>query len=160
MSRIGQSRIHAITPVRQRSRELTGLGAGTLVLTLDGELPVEHLAAGDRVITRGGARTLKRVSSHRVRNAWIIAPHTLGTDRPEGRIAVGPAQQVLVRDWRARALYGTDSATIPVARLADGEYIAASDEPVRLWRLEFEREEVIYAGGIEVTIPAPDDSDI
>jgi hypothetical protein len=160
MSRIGQSRIHAITPGHTRTRELTGIGAGTLVLTLEGELPIEHLAAGDRLITRAGARTLRRITSHKVREAWIISPGALGTDRPEGTVTVGPSQHVLVRDWRAKAMTGKDSATLPVARLADGEYIAFSDAPVRLWRLEFDAEEVVYAGGMEVTIPAPDARDI
>jgi hypothetical protein len=31
---------------------LSGLGPGSMVMTMDGELPVEWLAAGDRVITR------------------------------------------------------------------------------------------------------------
>jgi hypothetical protein len=156
MSRIGQSRIHSISRARTRPRRSSGLGSGTLVLTLAGELPVEHLAAGDRIVTRAGARTLRRITSHKARNAWIVAPHVVDEAQPEGTITVGPAQEMLVRDWRARALCGRDSATLPVARLADGAYISASATPVRLWRLEFDGEEVIYAGGLELTVPAPE----
>jgi hypothetical protein len=155
MSRLGQSRIHAITRARGDVRALTGIGSGTLVLTLDGELPVEHLAVGDRIVTRRGARTLRRLSSHMAKASFTIAASALGHDRPEGAVAVGAAQAVVLRDWRAKALFDSDTASVPVSRLADGEYIAASDTPVRLWRLEFDGEEVIYAGGLELTVPAP-----
>lgn len=37
----------------------TGLPTGTIILTLDGALPVEYLCAGDLVITRAGARVLR-----------------------------------------------------------------------------------------------------
>lgn len=37
------------------------LAAGTIVLTMDGALPVETLAPGDRIITRAGARVLRLI---------------------------------------------------------------------------------------------------
>jgi hypothetical protein len=156
MSQVANRRARGGNAVQTRSKDLTGLGAGTLVMTLEGEIPVEYLAAGDRVITRSGARTLKATHARLVKGAFVIAPHTLGHDRPEAEVAVGPTQQLLLRDWRARALYDRDQAHVPVALLVDGEYISAADGPVRLWRLAFEQEEVIYAGGLELTVPAPD----
>jgi len=42
------------------------IAAGTIVLTLDGEIPVEWLQNDDRVITRAGARALRAVSSRPV----------------------------------------------------------------------------------------------
>ncbi len=38
------------------------LCAGTIVFSLDGALPVEFLTPGDRIITRSGARVLRRIS--------------------------------------------------------------------------------------------------
>jgi hypothetical protein len=160
MSRLGQFRLHAVVDASRRSRDLAGISAGTLVSTVDGELPVEYLLPGDRIITRSGVREVRRITSHVVRSSFRIRPRTLGLDRPEGEIVVGSAQQLHVRDWRARAFCNAAHATIPVGRLADGEYIVPDDRPVRLWRLEFEREEVIFAGGLEVTIPAPETVDI
>ena len=40
-----------------------GLAQGTLVLTADGNLPVEYLEAGDRIITRAGMRVLRSVDT-------------------------------------------------------------------------------------------------
>lgn len=39
------------------------LAPGTIVYTLDGALPVEYLNAGDRIITRAGARVLRGISA-------------------------------------------------------------------------------------------------
>ena len=44
----------AVTP-------LMAILAGTPVLTLEGEMPVEYLAPGDRILTRVGARRLVQV---------------------------------------------------------------------------------------------------
>ena len=145
----------ATSRARSASTDLAGIGAGALVLTLDGEIPVQHLAVGDRIITRSGARSLKSLRSRMIGGGFILAPHTLGHDRPETEVTVGPTQTLLLRDWRARALYGTDQAVVPVARLLDGEYIAAAPGPVRLWQLGFDQAEVIYAGGLEMAVPAP-----
>ncbi len=92
-----------------------------------------------------------------VKGAFVIAPHALGHDRPETAGRVGPRQKLLLRDWRARALYDRDQAEVPVARLVDGEYIAAAEGPTRLWQMEFDHDEVIYAGGLEVSVPGTAD---
>ncbi|MCR8723607.1 Hint domain-containing protein [Frigidibacter sp. ROC022] len=136
------------------SGAVTGFSAGTLILTLDGELPVEHLGVGDRVITRSGARAVTGVSAEMVKGAFTVRPHRLGHDRPEATMSLGPGQELLLRDWRARALYRQDQARIPVARLVDGEYITRAAGPLRLFRLEFAQDEVIYAGGLEAAVPA------
>lgn len=131
----------------------TGVSAGTLILTLDGALPVEHLSPGDRIITRAGARILTAISSRPSRRTYVIRPHTPGHDRPGEAVTLGARQEILVRDWRARVLYGSDQARVPVARLADGEHIAESRAGVNLFQLEFAEDAVIYAGGLEVAIP-------
>lgn len=135
----------------------TGLIAGTTVLTLDGELPVELLAPGDRVITRGtGMAVLKSIRVERaVVDTVEVAAGSLGHNRPESETLLPAAQEVLIRDWRAKALYGKAEAAVPAARLADGEYVrSAGRREVTLVTLEFERGQVIYAGGLEVTAPA------
>ncbi len=37
---------------------------GTVVLTLDGALPVEFLTQGDRVVTRNGAQIVRSAAAH------------------------------------------------------------------------------------------------
>ena len=130
-----------------------GVIAGTMVLTLDGELPVQFLAPGDRVITRSGARVLTGIEVSVLHGAEMvrISASALGHDRPEADLFVAPSQPILVRDWRAKALYGTDVAMVPAQRLADGDYIRKETvAEVRLFTLRFAREEVVYAGGLEL----------
>lgn len=132
---------------------LAGITAGTKVLTLEGELPVQFLAPGDRIVTRSGARVLKDVSVSVLRDATMvrISASALGHDRPEADLFVAPNQQILVRDWRAKALYGRDMAMVEAQRLADGDYIRKETvAEVRLFTLTFEREEIVFAGGLEL----------
>ena len=136
---------------------LRALMSGTPVLTLDGELPVEFLQPGDRVLTRAGMRRLKQVEVSVVRNARVvcISHGTLGVDRPAEDVMVSAGQEILVRDWRAKAMFGTVAAMIPAAKLADGEYIrAVTLAEARFFTLTFDADAVIYAGGLELACPA------
>lgn len=130
-----------------------GITAGTNVLTLDGELPVQFLAPGDRVITRAGARKLIDIEVSLLRGVEMvrISASALGHDKPEADLFVAPTQPVFVRDWRAQALFGRDSALVEAQRLTDGEYIRRETvAEVRLFTLRFAAEEVVYAGGLEL----------
>lgn len=134
-----------------------GMLAGTMVRTLDGVLPVDYLAPGDRIVTRSGARRLVSVSVvlrkqvHLVR----IRASSMGHDRPDQDLLLSPGQAVVIRDWRAQALYGVTAAAIPASRLADGEFICVEvHRNARLYTLRFEDEEVIYAEGLELACPA------
>jgi hypothetical protein len=136
---------------------MPGILAGSLVRTLEGVLPVEFLTPGDRIVTRSGARRLTSVSvAHRKRVELVrIRASTMGHDRPDQDILVSPGQPVIIRDWRAQALYGTKVAAIPAARLADGEFVVTeSHHDVRLFTLQFDETEVIYAEGLELACPA------
>ena len=130
-----------------------GLACGTTVLTLDGILPVEFLSPGDRIITRDGALRLASIEVTVVQNARVIriSEGTLGIDRPEGDMIVSPDQPIMIRDWRAKAMFGTQAAMVPAARLVDGAYIRAEILPqVRFYTLRFANNAVIYAGGLEL----------
>ena len=136
---------------------LQGMLAGTSVLTLDGEMPVEYLQPGDRILTRAGARRLRQVEVSVVQNARVIhiGHATLGVDRPTDDVTVSAGQQVLIRDWRAKAMFGTAQAMIPAQRLADGEYIRAETvAEARFFTLSFDEDTVIYAGGLELACAA------
>ncbi|MFE3835509.1 Hint domain-containing protein [Pseudogemmobacter sonorensis] len=134
-----------------------GLTAGTTVLTLDGALPVQFLSPGDRVVTRNGARELVAVEVAVLRGQEMvrISAASLGHDRPEADLFVAPGQKILVRDWRAKALYGKPAAMVAAERLADGSYIRKETvAEVRLFTLRFARDEVIYAAGLELCCEA------
>jgi hypothetical protein len=132
---------------------LMAVVTGTPILTLNGELPVEMLQPGDRILTRAGARRLKQVEVTVVRNARVIriSQDTLGVDCPTEDLTVSAGQAILIRDWRAKAMFGKPQAMVPAARLADGAYIRAETlAEARFFSLSFEEDAVIYAGGLEL----------
>ena len=136
---------------------LMAIMSGTPVLTLEGELPVEFLQPGDRILTRGGARRLVQVAVSVVRNARVvkISHGTLGVDCPTEDLTVSAAQPIMVRDRRARVIFGAPQAMLAASRLAYGEYIRTATLPeARLFTLTFENDAVIYAGGMELACPA------
>ena len=133
-----------------------GMAAGTRIRTLDGVLPVEFLQPGDRIVTRSGARRLVAVSVRQSRALDVVRlrASTLGHGRPEADLLLGPGQPVVVRDWRARILYGAEVAAVPCTRLADGEFVLRETRDLRLYTLRFAEDEVIWAEGVELACPA------
>lgn len=134
-----------------------GLLCGTTVRTLDGVLPVEFLEPGDRIITRSGARRLGSVSVSRRRALAVVrfSASTLGHDRPEQDLLVTPGTPIVIRDWRAMAVYGTPVAVLPAERLADGDLVRLEVlAEARIFTLRFAEDEVIWAEGLEIACPA------
>jgi hypothetical protein len=137
----------------QAPQMVGGLVAGTRVMTMDGELPVEYLIPGDRILTRTGARKLATVSVRVELDAPMvrIGAGTLGYDRPCEETVVPQHQLILIRDWRAQALYGAPQALVAAGRLADGNLIKVETvAEARVFVLGFDHDVVIYAGGLEM----------
>lgn len=132
---------------------MAGLGTSTLVMTLRGEVAVERLRAGDRVVTRhAGAVTLRGVEARTSRLAAIrVRAGSLGHTRPERDMVMGPGTRVHLRDWRAQALFGRPHALVAAHRLVDGEYVT-EERPrgMTLHSLLFDAPQVIYADGLEI----------
>jgi hypothetical protein len=155
---MAQTTIDRSTPVQAATTHEIALPAGTPVLTLQGILPVEHILPQDRVVTRSGAVPVLGVAMTVRRDIPLlqVSARALGHDRPEADILLPAAQTILLRDWRARAMFGADQATVALSRLIDGTHIR--HEPaaeVRMIRLTLPRAAVLYAAGIEVvTEPA------
>jgi hypothetical protein len=130
-----------------------GLCAGTTILTLDGELPVEHLSVGDRVISRTSGTAVLRdiIVTEMMMTPIRIKAGSLGHTRPDRDMIVSPDAQLHIRDWRAEALFGTPTAMVPASRLIDGEFVAEETTRVMtLFRLVFDRAQIIYADGMEI----------
>lgn len=136
------------------SAAVQGIIAGTGIMTARGRVAVENLRPGERVVTRSGIRVLRAVTVEEMAAATLVevAAGALGHDRP-GQVLRLPADQpVLLRDWRAEALYNQAQALVPAARLADGEFVRlVRVAGVRLFRLAFDGAEVVYADGVELT---------
>ncbi|WP_102109494.1 Hint domain-containing protein [Oceaniglobus roseus] len=152
-----------LAPVRewcaQAAHRDIGLGAGVRVMTLRGAVAVERLVPGDRVVTRRGARRLLAVRTARLTD---MRPCILGGDVPRpgwpaATLQVAPGQPILLRDWRARALFGQGSAMVPAALLADGLAIrrAGRARTMTVHRLDLGEDAVVLAVGLEFGVPRP-----
>lgn len=145
---------------RQRLADVTwpdfgaaGIGAQVPVLTMAGVVAAGDIAAGARIVTRHGMQRVLAVTVTEEAQVRVIrlCRDVLGQGRPGEDVLLCPEQPILLRDWRARALYGRDQALVPVARLVDGEFIRAETlARFRAVRLQLDQPAVIYAGGLEL----------
>ncbi|UWP93210.1 Hint domain-containing protein [Aliiroseovarius crassostreae] len=118
-----------------------GLTKGTIVLTLRGEVAVEDLREGDRIITRDvGAQPLRAIEQSTAKSA-LIQKGSLGANIPERDTRVAAEQAILLR--------GEKTSLVSVSSLA-GE-VRETLEKTTLYRLIFDRNHVIYANGAELT---------
>ncbi len=131
----------------------SGLGADTIVLTMDGELPARDIAPGDRIITRdAGMAVLLGVRRKRVRCDGVqIKAGSLGHTRPPADMILPCGTEILIRDWRAKALYSSVQKLVPAQDLLDGEFVTLlPDQEFEIVEFIFDTPHVIYAGGLEV----------
>lgn len=142
--------------LRIGSRLTKGMAQGTTVLTADGLLPVEYLSPGDRIITRDGVRVLVDVDVHvLVGDVVRVCASSQGHARPDDDVILGQEQTMLIRDWRAKALYGAAQAMVPVERMVDGELVRREKASgLRMYTLGFASAVVLYAGGLELACDA------
>lgn len=135
-----------------------GLLATTPVLTRRGEIRAADLAAGDHLITRSGgfSEVLETRWAISRRPAISIKAGSLGHTRPGCDLILPSDQRILVRDWRAQALFSRHEALTEASRLVDGEFIRdLGEQDLGLVFLSLARSEVIYAGGLELECPLP-----
>ena len=153
MSAMTEGRNTGTNPVRRQYPYKTGLCEGTHVMTLDGNLPVEYLCEGDMVITRSGARALRRITAKPLKDCPILVLRSaLGPNRPSRDMYLAPDQAVHLQDWRGKVQYGSDQRAVPLARLVDHNFIQWAEHPGELlvYELEFLTQQVFYAEGLEV----------
>jgi len=147
-TQIAEREITTIAPKRQ------GFGAGSKILTLTGERDVSDLKPGDKIITRDtGTAVLVSVTQRQSTDNHIkIKAGSLGSTRPDKDMVVAPDTEILIRDWRAQALFGQVQALIRASRLVDGEFISSSgdDTDSNTYQLGFDSQHILYVDGIEV----------
>ncbi|MEO1613214.1 MAG: Hint domain-containing protein, partial [Pseudomonadota bacterium] len=135
---------------------LVCFAGGTMILTPEGERPVEDLKAGDMVVTRdhgpqpirwAGSRALPRAAlaaQPRLRPV-VIAKGALGNER---ELRVSPQHRMLVKSWRAEMLFGEEEVLVKAVDLVDGESVYIGDEAdVTYHHILFDLHEIVFAEG-------------
>ncbi len=135
---------------------MSGLASGAPVTTLDGELPVEFLHAGDRIVTpdRGMVRLRALTARPVYRNDLVrVSPRALNPAAGDPDYWIAAEQPLLLCDWRARAMFGRTRLLVPAARLLDGAYLRRETcgGQTMLFQLHFDEKHLIRAGGLDMT---------
>ena len=138
-------------------------GPGTHLMTTEGEVPVDWLARGDRLITRDhGAQPVLWVGRYRVTAAeaqaddtllpFLIDEGALGVGQPSHAMQLSPQHRVLLAGPQVALCTGTDEALAAVTHLEDGA-LFRKHWPSRdfiLTHVLLERHEVVLANGLWV----------
>jgi hypothetical protein len=123
--------------------------AGTRIATSDGDVPVEHLAAGDRVLTHfAGERRIvwighRTIDCRRHPDPSTILPVRVAADAfgpglPRRDLFLSPGHALFV-----------DGVLVPVKCLIDGETICQVDaDTVRYFHVELDEHDVLFAEGL------------
>jgi hypothetical protein len=144
---------------------------GTFVTTHRGELPVEHLAAGDRVVTRdNGIQTVRWVGKTQMfLQDFQADPHLLPVFIRQGSLGKGLPERDMMVSPNHRVLVANDQTTV---RFADREVLVAAKHLVAkgvhtvqssgTTYIHFmcDRHEVVLADGIWTESFQPDDQSL
>ncbi|MCG6901660.1 MAG: Hint domain-containing protein [Rhodobacter sp.] len=138
---------------------LPGFGPGTLISTTDGELPVEWLTPGDRVITRDrGIQTLRRIARTRLSPTdlaenpqlcpVLIEPDSFAGWAPDTPLAVSPALQIVVTGWDVQLYFGADVALADAGHMCTGPAMVEPGRDYCYCSLLFDAPQIIRANGM------------
>lgn len=134
-------------------RKTGGFAVGTRILCGGGPTPVECVRTGDRVLTRdAGIARVTDITRRTVRARFVtFQPYSMDETGPMSEILLPPDQMVLIRNWRAREVFGTERALVEARSLVDDMFIKMTEprEEV-LFQISFSSPHILYLEGVEV----------
>ena len=139
--------------------------SGTLILTKDGERPVDELAIGDLVVTHDdGLQPVRWIGTRTIPATENFAPidiaeNALGQHR---RLMVSPQHRVLIRDSLAALLFGEEEVLIAAKDLVNDRSIRRrAGGMVTYVHVMFDRHQVVFSEGLatESFLPGPQTKD-
>ncbi|MDA8585434.1 Hint domain-containing protein [Rhodobacteraceae bacterium] len=135
---------------------------GTWLETPKGPRLVEHLVAGDEVVTKdSGAEPILWVGHRNVSGARLYAmpdlrpvcirQGALGLGRPGGDLFVSPDHRMLVQGQAARALWGEDEVLVAARDLINGRSVTRDSgaKSVTYFHMMLASHHVLVANGVE-----------
>ncbi|MEL7262679.1 MAG: Hint domain-containing protein [Pseudomonadota bacterium] len=139
---------------------------GTLIRTPDGDVPVEQLKVGDRVLTHDGGAERITWAAHRMilfpqgddRPVWI-APHAFGSDHPYAPTGVSPRHCLFRRDAAFQLMFDTTEVLMAARDCVDGKTITQEQgcRAVEYHHFMFDTHALVWANGMlaESFYPGP-----
>lgn len=141
---------------------------GTLITTHRGEVPVEHLAAGDRVVTRdNGIQTVRWVGkSQMFLQDFQAEPHllpilirqgSLGKGLPERDMMVSPNHRILVANEKTALRFADREVLVAAKHLTTQGVHTVQSSGTTYIHFMCDRHEVVLADGVWTESFQPDD---
>ncbi|MDW3225612.1 MAG: Hint domain-containing protein [Paracoccaceae bacterium] len=130
-----------------------GLVSGTRIPTLDRDVPVEQLCVGSHVLTRdfGPVRVIDIETISLITPVVYIIAGSIGHTRQDRDVMLTGDQTIMVRDWRAQALFGQANALTHASALIDGEFVRdLGQQAVTVYRIHCTSPQLIFADGLEL----------
>lgn len=141
---------------------LVCFAAGTMILTADGYIPVEHIRAGDRVFTKDhGHVPVSWIGARKVSSELLaafpnfrpirISAGALGEGLPAADLLVSPQHRILIRSKIAQKMFGATEVLVAAKQLlqVDGINVAADVDSVEYVHFMCDEHEVVIANGAE-----------
>jgi len=139
--------------------------SGTLILTQDGERPVDTLSIGDLVVTHDdGLQPVRWIGTRTIPATGNFAPieifeNALGQHR---RLMVSPQHRVLIRDSLSQLLFGEEEVLVAAKDLVNDRTIQRREGgTVTYVHVMFDRHQVVFSEGLatESFLPGPQTKD-
>lgn len=123
----------------------------TMIKTRQGEVAVQDLRVGDRVLTLdNGAQTIRWIGSRKLAAIGNLAPikisaGALGNDRD---LLVSPQHRMLLQGWQASMLFG-ESEVLAAAKSLINDHTIQRQEggEVEYFHILFDAHEIVWANG-------------
>ncbi|WP_147124771.1 Hint domain-containing protein [Shimia ponticola] len=132
---------------------------GTKIKTICGEVPVEHLRVGDRVLTRdNGFQMIRWIGNRTVSTdelaarpefgAIEIQAGALGEGLPERTMRVSPQHRMLISNGAAEMYFATEEVLVAAKHLTCLSGVReVTDEEVTYIHILFDRHEIVLSDG-------------
>jgi hypothetical protein len=127
---------------------------GTLIRSARGDVPVEDLAIGDRVVTRDhGLQPIRWIGSRSVAGTGTMAPVVIDADAlgVHDRLVVSQQHRVLVRGPQAVLACGVSEVLVKARHLVNDRSVTLdrSGDDVEYFHVLFDEHEIIWSNGLE-----------
>ena len=135
---------------------------GTIIDTLDGRVPVEHLQEGDLVLTKdNGPQEVQWIGRRRMTGARLFAmpqlrpirirAESLGVLRPDQELLVSPEHRMLVKGNLAKALFNTPEVLVAASELVNSKdiFVDHALKEVTYIHVLLPQHEVVWANNVE-----------
>lgn len=155
MSFMASPRSRFNIPPSQGLRPRGGLPVSARILTTAGSVRIDALRPESRIITHSGAQNLRNIAMRAVHTPLFHVRHgAFGVGRPAADLVLPGGQLVLLRGALAQQHSGRPRALVAIDQLHDGTNVvpAIGHRPPYFALLQFPREEIVYADGLEVAL--------